>query len=883
MRIRLRAFLSRLWTSFAPSRHDTAAIDEMAEHLEHDIARHVASGLSPQEARRRALANSGGLQAARERYRDQMTFPFITALLHDLGFGGRVLRRNPGFAVAAVLPLAFALGTTATAFSIVDAVLLRPLPYPDPDRIVHLGEALPDTASASWADRTIHAETLDAWQRDGRTLDRIASFHTPFRTLDTPSERVRLHTAAVNASFFDILGIAPAEGRYFREDEEPMAASQPMAVLSHTLWHRHFQGDAAIVGQTIVLDDQPHLVIGVAPAPLRFPRRQTELWTLLPRTGSAGSAWGGDRAIARLAPGVTPDMAAVEGTAIARRAWAVTHADNARGGEVQVHVDDLATEATAPVRRGLLLLIGATLVVLCAATTHVAHLLVIQTLRRRRELAVRAALGASVRRIACSLFMTSLWIGTIAGSIGLLIAAGAHAILPTIVPPDFPRLDGVVLTLRTVLALGGASIGAILVCGAVLAWHVSRMHVLAPLGPAQAETGRFGRMGRRRGSMAMLAGEVAFSCALLIIAGLLGRSFLNLMTTDPGYEPSGALSAQVSFPPSTTQPERRDVIERLLARLRARPSVTAAGVSNALPLEAVKVVFQLRESYEADGGVRADLGVISPGYLEALSMRLIRGRAFDENDRDGAPRAAIVNDAFVRRYYPDQDVIGLDIPSGTPDQPFTVVGVVADVRLEGPTKPADPAFYLPYLQREQTFFNRVNVVARTTGDPIALAPVLRDVVRSTDARLALAEITTPDRVLSDYIARPRLYAAVLVVCALVATAIVAIGLFGVLAHGVNQRRREVAIRVAVGATPASVARLLLRDGATVLAAGIAIGTAAGMGAGRLIGSLLHGTTPSDPLTFVAAPLVLALVATIAAVVPIRAALKADTVAALRAE
>lgn len=856
--------------------------DEFQAHLDLLADQLQAMGRSPDQARREARLRFGNPRVKQEEI-DRRSG--LVSLLHEVRGALRAARRHRGFLVAAMVPLASALALLTVTFSVVDAVLVKPLPYADAERIVQVGERFPDVDARerslrrpSWAERTIASETVEAWSRQSRTIAAFARYDRPFRTLLLNGARVRVPAASVGVRFFDILGVPPDLGRYFRDEDAVAAAARPAVVLSHGLWRREFGGDPAVVGRAIVIDDQSGIVVGVAPPHLRFPTRGTELWTVLAR-GEDGQMASGDRfAIARLRPDATIKTAAAEGTVIARRVWNDTHPSEA-DRPVEMDVVDLPSAIVASAPRGLILLAGAALVVLAASILHSTHLFVVHVQRRAQEFSVRAALGASPWRLTLLVLTSVGAVVLLAGGLALVAAIALHGVVVFLLPADFPRVDEIAFTWRSALVLAGAVCGAALICGGLLAWHVRRRGGRLE-GAAVAGGARATAIVRTRAGLALLAGEVAFSCALLIVAGLLVRSFLVLATTDSGYDPDGALTAQVSFPAAMGQGERQEAIERLLGRLEQLESVQAAGASNAVPLEAVKVVFE----FDAEAGgaerVRMDFGVISPGYLESIGSRIVEGRNMTWDDRGSTLPVAVVNESFMRRYYPDRDAIGLLIPGAG----YTVVGVAADVRLEGPTQPAQPALYVSLLQRTQaTFFNRVNVVVRSSGDPMALSGALREAVHDTDTRLALSDVTTLDRQLSEWIARPRLYASVLAVSAVLSVTIVAIGLFAALAYTAGQRRREVAVRLAVGASRGRVARLLLREGLAVVAVGVVLGVGGGIGAGRAIASLLHGVMPNDPYTFTIAPAVLMAAALAAAFVPVAAVLRMDVARALRSE
>ena len=860
---------------------DDEAREELKAHLDMQVEQLEAMGWSREDAVREARLRFGNVRATLEAIETRPSR--LRIALEESRGSLRALLRRRAFLAATVVPLALAMTLAVTTFGVVDTILVKPLPYADSARIVRVGERLAAGEVPVWSNRLVGAPMIDAWERGTKTMARLAVHRNVFRTLAVEDERTRILTAAVGVGFFDVFQLPPFAGRYFQPADTASAADRPVAVVSHAFWQRTLNGDPAAVGRSIVLDDAPTLVIGIAPAGLRFPGRNTPIWTLM-RDNDPATA-GPLNAIGRLRSDATAESAAAEATVVARREPSSLHADDGADAEpVRIDVVALADDYAAPVRRGLLLFAGAALAVLLAATLHVGHLFVVYAQERRRDFAVRAALGAAPWRLVVMAVTTVAGVCGLAGACTALLAAGTHAALPALLPADFPRLHEIAFTLRSAAVIAGAMLVTTLGGAAIVVRHLARQPVAEPAAVLGAGGLRTSASVRGRAALAILVGEVAFSAALLIVAGLLARSFIGLATTDPGYAPDGALTTQVSFPPAMAQIERRQLVERIVTTLSQRPDVTAAGASNTLPLEDVKVIFVFDGDTDAGAAeqqrVRGDFGLVSPGYLEALGARIVEGRGFTWDDTASGRPVAVVNRAFMRRYFPDRDAIDFNVPGSSQ----TVVGVVDDVRLEGPTAEAAPAFYASMMQREQaTFFHRVNLVVRTTGDPLALAGVVRDVVRATDDRLALSDISTLDRELSAAVARPRLYATMLVTCAVLSLAIVAIGLFASLAYAAARRRREVAIRMAIGAQRTSVAFLLARDSVVVTGLGLLIGTAAGLAVGRTLASLLHGISSADPLVIAMTTAALGVAAAAAAAVPIANAVRTDLARELRSQ
>jgi predicted permease len=873
---RLRALFVRLADLFTRTRtrRDRDFADELDAHLQLHIDDNVRAGMTPEEARRQALIKLGGVDATKERYRERSGMPLLESLWRDVRFSARLLRRSPGFTLAAIVPVALGIGATTTLFAVVNGVLLRPLPYAEPDRLIRAAERRADDAAGPWERGMLSRGTLEAWQVEGRSIEALAGYDTPLRTLRAGGEPLRLKIGAVSANLFDTLGVSPARGRFFAPGEDAQDGAA-VAVLTHALWMGRFGGDPGVLGRPITLDDRTYNVVGVAPPEFYFPDRETELW--VPQLGSS--------AVARLRPGATAEQAAAEATAIATRVRAEEAAREAATGDGHVApagprrvlVIALLEETTRQVRRPLLVLMVSALVVLLVAGANAANLLLVRSLRRSRELVVRAALGGSVGRIARELLVDSLLLGGLAGATGLALAVAGHSVLVAMLPRDFPRVLDIDLD-WTVLTFGiAASMLVMVLAGLVPVSLVRRLNLTSAIqasGGSGLSAAR--RPGLQRLGPVLVVAEVALCCALLVGAGLLTRSFLAMLAVDRGYDASRALSAQVSFSASLPQSRRRVLAADLLERLERTPPVQAAGVVNVLPLEDITVVFSLADGPGAPPQAQAHYRVVSPRYFEAAGMQLLEGRDFTSGDVATGPPVAIVNETFVREY-----------PRGGPrrgmPRNWEIIGVVKDVRDAGPEKPARPTIYRSYLQVQPTFFNRVDLVIRTPDDPPAFVPTLRRLVREVDPSLALYRVETLETQLGEHLARPKLYAATLVAFAGFVLAIIGSGLFGMLAFAVVQRRRELAVRMALGAGRADVTRLVLGQMAITAAIGIVGGLLAAAALSRSLTGLVFGIQTVDPVTFAAAPLVVAVTAVLACVAPLRRALRVHPAAVLRAE
>ena len=778
--------------------------------------------------------------------------------------------------MAAVVPVALGIAATTTLFSVVHGVLLRPLPYAHADRLVRIAERPAGDGGSEWSSGSLRRETFDAWKAEGKTIDGLFGFSRPLRTLRTGGEPKRLQVSGVTADAFELLGARPARGRFFQPGEDRSRAD--VAVLSYDLWVSRFGGDAGILGQSITLDERAYTVVGIAERTFYFPDRKTELWI----------AGVGDEVIARVRPGATVQDAIAEASAISHRVSMQPVAasdghEEAPSPRRAVGIG-LLDESTRSVRRALLVMMGAAIVVLLVASANAANLLLVRAFRRGRELAVRAALGGSARRIARELFVDSLVIGGIAGSVGVLLAVAAHRVLVALLPRDFPRLQDIAMDWWVVAFGAGVSMVVIVAAGlapTLKAFNLNLNQALHAI-PGTAFLGRR-RAGSPRFGSAVVAVEVALCCALLICAGLLTRSFAALSAVEKGYDPTNVLTVQVTFSSTAPQAKRRDQTVALLERIARTPPVLASGITNALPLEAVHVRFVLGDGPGKPPTASMEYRVVSPGYFDAAGMRLATGRGFDGTETPASQPVAIVNESFVRKYSPTSPVEQFKFPADAQGRRYQIIGVVKDIRDHGPSKPSPPVLYRSYLQVVPTYFNRIDLVVRTPEDPLAFMPALRGIVKEVDPTLALYLPATMEEHLEQAMARPRLYSVTLLTFAGFVLAIIGSGLFGMLAYTVAQRRREIAVRMALGASIRHVLSAVLGRMAGWTILGIAGGVAGGVVLSRLLAGLIFGIAPLDPLTFLAAPCIVALVALLAALAPLRRALRVQLASVLRAD
>jgi predicted permease len=809
-------------------------------------------------------------------------------LVQDLRFALRGLRRSPGFTAVAVLTLALGIGATSAIFSVVDSVLLRPLPYRDPGRIVTVlhGGNFP-VAPANYLD----------WRAQSRSFARSAAAQAWGATL-TGRGRAELMAPAlqVTADLFAVLGVGPALGRSFRPgDDQPGAPAT--VVLGHRLWQRRFGADAAVVGQSVTLDGRAYTVIGVMPPGFEFAPfwvRNAELWTPLDLANRRDDRKGESlRVFARLAPGITPAQAQAETDAI----WRRLERDHPGTTKADVVVGSLHEKVVGKVRRPLLILLAGVGFVLLIACANVANLLLARSAGRRKELAIRASLGAGRVRLLRQLLTESFALAALGGTLGVLLARWGVEALVALGPRDLPRFEAIAVDGRVLLCSLLLTVVTALAFGLVPALQLSSVNVQGALQAGTKGASEGGGGNRIRGVLVVT--QTALATVLLIGAGLMIRSFHNLRGIDPGFEPRGVLSVDVPMPDARARlveasPEevrqqgarRRALAEQAVARVRALPGVASVSGINHLPIGGD--IWTLEFALD-DGDPppppgqepRAVYRVIAPHYARTMGLALRRGRDFDERDALGAPGVAIVNESFARAYWPGQDAIGkhIRVEDHGPN-PRIIVGVVEDARQRDWARPPGPEMYLAYLQNPSS---SLTLVVRTAALPMSLAPAVEQAIAGIDANLPVPRVRPMQAVVADALGQPRFNLLLLNLFAALALVLAAVGIYGIVAHSVSRRTREIGIRLALGAPAARVLGMVVSRGLALTALGVAIGLAGALLTTRLMAALLFEVSATDPLTFLTLALLLLAVAALASYLPARRATRIHPTMALREE
>lgn len=802
----------------------------------------------------------------------------------DLRLAFRTLRAHTGFATATLLTLALGIGAATAMFSIGYGVLVRPLPYPDSGRLVRLSERHPGGSSVV-PDAWLSNLTYHAWNGRSRTIGPIAAYGSTTHTVGL-EEPARMTGAHLSPAAFDVLRVSPAVGRFFNEADARQGATR-VVVLSDGLWRERFGADTAAIGKLLIIDQEPYVIVGVAPAGFAFPDGRARLWTVhsVPPPAAAGASGriSGTRAIARLQPGATPAQAAAEGTAVARAQPRPPAAEVlwGKGGPVEVQVRTIAEDMTAGVRPALVLFLVGVACLLLIACANVANLFLSRGVSREREIAVRAALGAGHGRLVRQLMTESLTMAVLGGMLAVVLAIVVVRGLPFIAPPNFPRLSDIELDWVSLLFACVVSMAAGILSGVVPAVKGARPDLLPALRDgAGASTGRRIVKARR----ALLVAEASLAVTLLIAALLVGRSFARLLQVDPGYEAAGVLAARVYLPGAPQgQAQTEQFVAALLEKLRAVPGVRAAGAGNMAPFGPVTAATALtiRPPGREPATARALVYVVTPGYAEALRLRLVEGRFHTEADLAHGTQSLVVNEAFVRALLRGVEPVGLDVGAILArDVDAEIVGVVRNVLKDGLDRQPQPEVYVVPAHR-YALRREINLVVRTAGHPSGLAGHLREIVRQLRPDAALENVAPLASEVSSSVATERFTTSTIGGFAILAVVLAAIGLYGVLSYAVSRRERELGIRTALGASRGSIAWLVIRDGMSATLAGLAIGLVAAAGTTRILQSLLFGIEPLDPVSFTLAPVVLGTVALIACALP--AVRAAGTSPALRNE
>ncbi|MGE0702378.1 MAG: ADOP family duplicated permease [Vicinamibacterales bacterium] len=866
---------------------DSELETELAHHLDALVSEYESRGLTREDAYAAARRDMGGLTQVREAYHDQRGLPSVEALWRDVRYAARTLSRSPGFAAVAILTLALGIGGNTAVFGVVNAVLLNPLPYPDPDRVVTLATAdvgtaplqAPETGAISG--QITNADFYD-WDSEAESFDAMAYFAARAVAVVTGDQAEYARAARVSGDFFRVFGVRPVAGRLF--DGQDIAPGPPsIAIVSNAFARNHFGEGAQAIDRSIRVANQSLLIVGVVASDFTFPEG-TEIWVPLPRPAAASAlnrSGQNFRAVGRVKRGVSLDQARSEMTTIAARLER-QYPDTNTGRRVVV--TRLMDQMVGNVRVMLYVLLAAVLLVLLIACSNLATLLLARATARVQEIHLRMALGASRGRIVRQMLVEGLLLGLMGGALGLAVAFAGKQSLVALIPGSVPRLDEVAIDQRVLIFTMLVSVISSVLLALVPAFQISQVRLENGLRLSGARA--VGESGTRRLREVLVVTQLAMAVVLLIAGGLLIRSFVALQSVALGFRPDRVLVVDATVASSDPRQGATLFFRDLLATMSSLPGVTAAGATMAAPGRVDSTgaywIDHVPEPSERRTGPSNINSIVAPGTFAALGIPLVRGRDFDSRDVHDAPMTAIVNETLASRALPGQDVIGHRIVCSFDSyEPMTIVGVVGDTRQSGPADEPRPECYMPYLQHPYNGAT-LSLVIRTTGDPMSLAETVRRRARELAPGVPL-RFTTLDALTAQNVAQPRFRALLIGAFAAVGLILAAIGVFGVMAYTVRQRTPEIGLRVALGATPGQIRRLLFERGTAMIGVGLASGLFGAALITRYLDSLLFEIPPTDPLTYLSVGALLATASLLALYVPTRRATKVDPLVALRYE
>lgn len=878
----VRAWWIRLWGVFARRRWEGRMAEELETNLQLDIDEGVRRGLDPAEARREALLRMGGVEATKENLRERHGQPWLETTIRDAVYAVRTMRRTPGLTATVVVTLALGIGATTAIFTVVNGVLLRPLPYADPGRLVYITSKL---LHVEMDDIFSYTQDYSAWRKYNRTLSEIAGYMRFQANLAGREGAERVNCGLATASLFSLLEVHPALGRTFRPDED-RPGGEDVAVLTDEFWKSHFAGDPSAIGKSVTLDDRVYTVVGVLPPSFRIPDREGQfrydVWVpfAIGENGKARQIM--MNTVGRMRPGVSIDAVRANLNGLMQNA--VRQGVRWKTAQVVPWQEHVA----AGLRRSLVLFLGAVGFLLLIACVNVANLLLGRSAARSREMAVRRALGAGTVRIVRQLLTESVLLSLAGAALGLAAAHWTRDLVLLVIAPKMPALQPIGLDYRVFAFTLAIAVMTGIAFGMAPAIAASRVHLMDSL--KEAGRGVTGSRWKRSFRGALAVAEIALAMVLLAGAGLFLRSFLQVRGIDLGVNQRQLLTFDLSLT-NSRYPKPMDqarYLERLLEALQKVPGVVSVAGGRDLPLSNgmlgfSNVAIEGRESVPEVQGA-----IVNSDFFRTMGIPLLRGRVFTGQDREGAPTVAVVSQTFAKRYLAAGGDLGRRIGNLMNDNDrFTVVGVVGDVRPSPESEPA-PMIYLAYLQPGQQEIAPVgvqffNLVLRTSVPPMSLAPAVRRVAAAIDPAQAVYDVASFEDVRSEWVAPRRVNAILITAFAGLALLLGSIGIYGVLSYAVGERTNEFGIRIAMGARPQEITAMVLRSGIRVVAGGIGLGLAGSLALARWISSELWGVRATDPWTLGAVVVVLTAVGMLACAIPARRASRVDPLVALRCE
>jgi putative ABC transport system permease protein len=896
----LKRLLTRLLNLANKRQHEQRLNEEIEEHLALATTENLRAGMSAVEARRHAVLQFGAAEAVKEAYQAERGLPFLETLLLDVRYAVRTFSRDRGFAAVAILTLALGIGASTAVFSVVDAVLLRALPYPNPQQIMRVWEQAPDGHRMNLA-----SSNFDDFLTQNKTFASLAEYSYGLSSVSGGSEPVRVNIAAVSKAFFKTFAVEPFRGRAFAPDEQRVDGA-PAMIVSYQYWQRYLGSGEDLSKFHLTMEGAVYPVVGVMPATFDFPSDVTAWISSEVQPESPARTAHNWRGVGRVRDGVTVAQARADLSAIAHRIR------DTYGKKV-----DLSDAAVVPlpdamvgdVRTALLTLMAAVGLLLLVACANVAGLLLARTSARRKELAVRAALGARRGRLVQQFLVESFALSFVAGGLGIFLAAGAVKVLPGILPTNLPRQDGIAINPSVLLFAVAAMVAVTVSLGLFAAWRAAAGDLQAALTAGSRGYSGVGTNQQLRGLL--VAGEIAMTLVLLVGAGLLGRSFLQLISMSPGFEQQNLITME--FKPPTPQGEGANrqsailrqihLLEEVMTRLRAIPGAESVALAGAMPVAAGDDLAdgdflildgqKPPESFAEWDNVsqnpsrvgHALYSVAGDGYFRTMGIPLVRGRVFGEQDNFDSPNVAVISESLARRRWPNQDPIGHIIDFANMDgnlKPLTIVGIAGDVRAQGLDFPPSSIIYVDYRQRGMNENSLPTILVRSGAPAGQILSAARGIFHDLAPDVPVKFSTFADE-MGGWLADRRFLLFLVGVFAAATLTLAAVGMYGVVAFSVARRTQEIGIRMALGAQRGDVLRLVLGEGARMAAIGVVLGIGASLAITRLLSNLLFGVSPTDPWTFAGVAVLLSLVALLATYIPAYRAMRIDPLAALRYE
>ena len=880
-------------SSLSPTR-EVEIVEELSQHLEDRYEQALSRGATEGEAYEAALLElkENGLLGLEirgvERSVQQDPVPMgierganiIGDLAQDLHYGLRMLVKNPSFTIVAVLALALGIGANSAIFSVVNTVLLRPLPYKNPGRLVMLWE---EATHLGFPKNTPSPANFIDWRAQNTVFEAMAAMVERSFNLTGVGEPERFDGRRVSANLFDLLGVQPQLGRAFRAEEDKPGSR--VVILSNGLWQHRFGGDPRVIGQAVSLNGESYTVIGVMPGSFQFPTRRDQLWVPLAFDAKEAASRGNHflEVIARMKPGVTLQQAQAEMSTIAARLAQQYPEENLRVGSV---VTALQEQVVGDIKPALLVLLGAVGFVLLIACANVANLLLARAAARQKEIALRLALGAGRSRLTRQFLTESVLLAVTGGAVGLLLSIAGLRVLKTFIPDTISQAQAISIDAKVLVFTGLVALVTGIIFGLAPAMQVSHLDINDTL----KEGGRDAAGGTRgnRIRALLVIGEIAVSFVLLMGAGLLINSFMHLRNLHPGFRANHLLTmkiplSEVKYP---DKERRSPFYAEVLRRVQALPGVQSAAVAGNLPLtydgDSMPIGIEGRTDPPPDQRPDVILRVVGPGYFSTMGIPLVRGRDFREQDKADSARVVIVSEKTARHFWPGENPIGKRLKPGSTNRNIPwieIIGVVKDVRQNDFVSEPKMQMYIPYQQLNSFAPNAL--VVRTNVEPLSLTGAVRNAIWAVDKDQPVSNLRSMDEIVSEAVARQRFSMLLLGIFAALAMVLAAVGIYGVMSYSIAQRTREIGLRIALGAQKSDVLKMILRQGLRFVAAGLAIGLAASFVLTRVMASLLFGISATDPATFVSISLMLIAVALLASYIPAVRAMKIDPMLALR--